>query len=466
MSSILGLPTEIYSIVLSYLEFNYLVKQLCLVDKKFFEIVFGQLHSIHINARLIPQKTKIEDIITFIKRFKIVDELLLENFKTLPVEKLEELLEICGESLKRFEFLKNNNIQQLSIEHCFGLKKLSLDSCRNLKSIKFPKNSLSLESVSFKNTLINDETLEKLMLNISPSYVENLDFFSTSIVNPIVQSSFENQTNLRKVDSIDFSYCFKIESITLKIKELKELKLQRLIKFDDGKISKILKQIEDSKLEKLNLFGCIQVKSPFDTPFPSIKTLDLSQTKISDQSLNLISSYFCKNLENLRLLCCSNIKNPNLSTSNLKKLEIVHCEALKSVKIHSPYLEELNLSGTLIDDPNLNDILKNYTDDSSKLSKLTLAQCSRLIKPFINSPNVKTIDLSSCQQIFTAHITDCNTLEELNLQSTQIDIENIKLIVNGGKNYSGCPNLKILDLKYCNNVEDLKLDEKIKIIFK
>ena len=84
----------------------------------------------------------------------------------------------------------------------------------------------------------------------------------------------------------------------------------------------------------------------------------------------------------------------------------------------------------------------------------------------MNSPNLKLIDLSSCQQIFTAHITDCKILEELNLQSTQIDVKNIDLIVNGGINYSGCPNLKTIDLKYCSNVENLELDKNIKIILK
>ena len=222
--------------------------------------------------------------------------------------------------------MKNNNIEKISIESCCGLKKISFDSCRNLKMIKFPKKNLTLENVCFKNTLINDETLKNLMLNINPSYVENLDFFSTSIEEPKIELSIENQIKLRKLNSLDLSYCFRIKSILLEIKELKELKLQRLIKFDDEKISNVLNQISESKLESLNLFGCIQVRSPFTAPFPTIKSLDLSQTKITDQSLNLISSYFCKNLENLRLLCCSHIKSPNLSTSNLKKLEIIHCE--------------------------------------------------------------------------------------------------------------------------------------------
>jgi hypothetical protein len=306
-----------------------------------------------------------------------VDELVLENFKNVEIEKVEEILKICGESLKKFEFLKNSNIEKISIEHCFGLKNLSFDSCRNLKKVEFPTKKLSLQDVSFKNTLIDDETLNNLIPHLNTTHISNLDLFSTKIGTVNIETLLENQTHFRKIDCLDLSYCFKIDSISLKVKELKELKLQRLIKFNDEKISGILEQIKNNHVESLNLFGCIQVKSPFNSPFPSIKCLDLGQTKITDESLSLISSYFCKNLEKLRLLSCSLLKNPNLSNSNLKSLEFFHCDALKSVKVSSPDLEDLVLSGTLIDDIALNEILKNYSHETSKLKNLSFSQCSR-----------------------------------------------------------------------------------------
>jgi hypothetical protein len=91
----------------------------------------------------------------------------------------------------------------------------------------------------------------------------------------------------------------------------------------------------------------------------------------------------------------------------------------------------------------------------------------RLIKPFINSPNLKKIDLSSCSQLNNPHITDCLVLEDLNFQSSPVEASSILNIVDGAKNFTGCPNLKNIDLKFCNNLENLKFNNKeIKIILK
>jgi hypothetical protein len=80
---------------------------------------------------------------------------------------------------------------------------------------------------------------------------------------------------------------------------------------------------------------------------------------------------------------------------------------------------------------------------------------------------LKKIDLSSCSQLSTPHITECLVLEELNFQSSLVEASTLLMIVDGAKNFTGCPNLKSIDLKFCNNLENLKFTNKdIKIILK
>jgi hypothetical protein len=85
-----NLPLEVYENVLKYLEFNYLVTQLCLVNKTFHKIVYYHLNTIILDG--YKNKINFKQVFDFIKRFRKIDGLYLNAIHDMGSEEFDLLI--------------------------------------------------------------------------------------------------------------------------------------------------------------------------------------------------------------------------------------------------------------------------------------------------------------------------------------------------------------------------------------
>ena len=188
-----------------------------------------------------------------------------------------------------------------------------------------------------------------------------------------------------------------------------------------------------------------------------MKTLDLSESKITDAALSALAND-CHKLQNLDLSCCSNISDTGVITLAQK------CSALKKLDLNSTGVTDAGVSAvakncTNIEDLDLSDTDNRITDVALRaiaqhlptLQLLHLGWCSGIsdsgvIELARNCHALKALDLSNT--LFTdasvsAIASNCPMLEDLNLTTDDASLLTDKSVIALARH---CPSLRVLNL--------------------
>ncbi|KAG6679492.1 hypothetical protein I3842_14G134000 [Carya illinoinensis] len=284
-----------------------------------------------------------------------------------------------------------------------------------------------------------------------------------------------NLTKAPKLEKIDFSECKKLSEVHPSIKVLKQLQELRMsctrikqlwtelmilpnLKELDLNYCENLIEISDlsgvPNLEKIDFSYCRSLCKVH----PSIEVLKrLQKLKMRGTRIKQLWKEWVvlPNLKKLDLMYCENlIEMPDLSGApNLEKIEFSYCESL--CKFHSSIkglkrLQKLGMSGTQIkqlwNELVISFSLYKYVFDN--LKELDLSCCENLIKiPNLSgAANLEKINFSLCESLckFHSSIKKLKRLQELRMSNTRIK--------QLWKEWVVLPNLKKLDLSYCENL--------------
>ncbi|XP_042959063.1 disease resistance protein TAO1-like isoform X8 [Carya illinoinensis] len=392
---------------------------------------------------------------------------VLPNLKELDLNSCENLIEIPDLS-------GAPNLEKINFSGCISLckqlwkglvvlpnlKELNLNFCENLIEIPYLSGAPNLEKIEFSDCRSLCKQLWKGLDNL-----KELDL--NSCENLIEISDLSEAPNL---EIIDFSYCRNLCKVHPSIKVLKQL--QELI-MSHTRIKQLWKGLVGlDNLKKLDLrFSKNLIEIPNLSGAPNIEEIDFSycrslckvhpSIKVLKQLQKLRMSgtrikqlwkglVVLPNLKELDLRFSKNlIKIPNLSGApNLEKIDFSGCRSLckfyPSIKVLQRQ-QELRMSGTRI-----KQLWKGLVG-LDNLKYLNLSGCKNLIEiPYLSgAPNLEIINFSDCRSLCKVHpsIKKLKRLEELNMSGTRI-----KQLWKGSM---VLPNLKVLDLSYCENLIEI-----------
>ena len=292
-------------------------------------------------------------------------------------------------------------INQLTVENCSELEKLSLtsryfdafhvDSCPKLSSLELIGHNIS------------DTTKRELDLSPFPKLSELKIYYLA-------------------LDQLHINNCFNLKKINIYNCQLEELDLSSC-----AANLEYLKVSGNDSLHILDLSRCVTLDS-IDVSGNSITQLDISNCKklrYLDCSDNKISKLDVGNFKELKHLYCDR--------NNLSELNVSKCKELKKLACGSNNLSEL--------DVRQNSKLYFIECSCNNLSELNVRHNSRLHFIDCGYNNLRSIDLSKNQEledfrcedspIKELDISHCPKLEHINIygsQITTIDISHLDKI--------------------------------------
>ncbi|XP_042959072.1 disease resistance protein Roq1-like isoform X17 [Carya illinoinensis] len=369
---------------------------------------------------------------------------VLPNLKQLYLNFCENLIEIPDLS-------GAPNIEEIDFSYCRSLCKVH-PSIKVLKQLQKLKMSCTRIKQLWKGLVV--------LPNLKQLYV---DFCENLIEIPDLSGA-------PNLEIIEFLYCRSLCKVHPSIKVLKQLQELRMSYTQIKQLWKGLVGLDNLKkldlrfsknlIEIPNLSGAPNIEE-IDFSYcrslckvhPSIKVLKqlqklrMSGTRIKQLWKGLV---VLPNLKELDLRFSKNlIKIPNLSGApNLEKIDFSGCRSLckfyPSIKVLQRQ-QELRMSGTRI-----KQLWKGLVG-LDNLKYLNLSGCKNLIEiPYLSgAPNLEIINFSDCRSLCKVHpsIKKLKRLEELNMSGTRI-----KQLWKGSM---VLPNLKVLDLSYCENLIEI-----------
>ncbi|XP_042959076.1 disease resistance protein TAO1-like isoform X21 [Carya illinoinensis] len=417
---------------------------------------------------------------------------VLPNLKELDLNSCENLIEIPDLS-------GAPNLEKINFSYCRSLckqlwkglvvlpnlKELDLNSCENLIEIPDLSEAPNLEKINFSGCRSlckvhpSIKVLKQLQeLRMSHTRIKQL--WKGLVVLPNLKQLYLNfcenlieipdLSGAPNIEEIDFSYCRSLCKVHPSIKVLKQL---QKLKMSCTRIKQLWKGLVVlPNLKQLYVDFCenlIEIPDLSGAPnleiieflycrslckvHPSIKVLKqlqelrMSYTQIKQLWKGLV---VLPNLKELDLRFSKNlIKIPNLSGApNLEKIDFSGCRSLckfyPSIKVLQRQ-QELRMSGTRI-----KQLWKGLVG-LDNLKYLNLSGCKNLIEiPYLSgAPNLEIINFSDCRSLCKVHpsIKKLKRLEELNMSGTRI-----KQLWKGSM---VLPNLKVLDLSYCENLIEI-----------
>ena len=163
-----------------------------------------------------------------------------------------------------------------------------------------------------------------------------------------------------------------------------------------------------------------------------ITEINLSWTKIDDESLKQILMQGGHNLIRLSLQGCENLQNPDFSyCPQLQKLDLWGCIKLQNPNFSNlSCLQTLYLTQTNINDAILDRILEQV---GQNLKILGLARCQNLQNPnFSNCSQLTVLILKDCLNLQDINLNYCTQLQELNPANCP-NLQNLEAIENWAK---------------------------------
>ncbi|CAH2242164.1 jg22877 [Pararge aegeria aegeria] len=358
------------------------------------------------------------DISSKINRFwnKIGD-----NIKVLTIQKCdihERGINYILQRCTNLEMLNIQNCKELFMSGCLLEHSESwlVNSFRNLKSLNLSENKYITDALFYRFVKAAPE-LEHLCLSLCP-----LQFHGGFIKKfyPKTDYIFQNPSECV------FTFYFVMQYIASRVRKIRRLEFSNTL--IDGAALKSLAEIEDLKLDSLQLSTCDQLTNAgiiaLTTHQQSLRELNIALcTRVTDQSLK----YICDNLINLECLNiqrCRAVSNLGVSElhklKKLKKLNIAQCELITKDGIEQGLCKEENLILEELDLNSLNLHQNCVIMISEKLPNLTylnLSFCFNAVTDtsvqviFKNQVHLKTLKITYCDKVSDAGLTGMGKVE-------------------------------------------------------
>ena len=271
-------------------------------------------------------------------------------------------------------------INQLTVENCSELEKLSLtsryfdafhvDSCPKLSSLELIGHNIS------------DTTKRELDLSPFPKLSE-LKIYHLAL------------------DQLHINNCFNLKKIEIDSCQLQELNLSSCANLEYLKVS------GNDSLHTLDLNNCVKLDS-IDVSRNSITQLNISNCKklrYLDCSGNEISKLDVTNFKELKHLYCDGNNLSELDISKCKKLEQLTCSCnnLSELNVrHNSRLHFINCGDNNLQSIDLskNQELEDFRCEDSPLKKLDISHCPKLEYINIYGSQITTIDISHLDKLY------------------------------------------------------------------
>jgi hypothetical protein len=174
---------------------------------------------------------------------------------------------------------------------------------------------------------------------------------------------------------------------------------------------------------------------------------------INDQTVESIMKLY-KKIQFLDMMCCENLKTPNISSTTLTDLDLsstkIETKHLVTILNNNPNLKFFKINCMELDEENTK-LLKHSNLTFLSISETNVTRDSfELI--FENFPKLNELDCSACE--INSFQFKSPILENLYLQYSNISNDSlVELLEN-------CPNLKILYLNQCTSISKENIKHK------
>ncbi|XP_023943348.2 F-box/LRR-repeat protein fbxl-1 [Bicyclus anynana] len=349
-----------------------------------------------------------------------------ENIKTLTIRKCD-----IHEKTMNYILQKCTNLEKLSIQSCKELfmsgclfekaEDWLIDSFKNLKSINLSENKYLTDALFYRIVKaapeLNDLCLSSCNLQFHVGFIRK--FY------PNTNNIFENPS-----ESVLTLY-FVMQFIASRAKKIRSLVFSNTL--FDGAALESLAQIEDLKLDSLELQSCDQLTNTGIMALTkyqqTLRELNIALcTRVTDLSLR----YICNNLVNLEYLNirrCRAVTNLGLSElhklNKLKRLNIAQCELISEEGIEYGICQKVNLILEELDLNSLNlhqNVAIMISEKLPNLRYLDLSYCFNAVtdmsiqKIFKNQVHLRTLKLTYCDRVSDAGFSGIGKLE-INIDS-------------------------------------------------
>ena len=431
-----------------------------------------------------------------------------------------ERLKINGHKLQILKADNNVNLKDLEIaELCPNLKELYLSECSKIQALE-DKDRQDLDFPQLEVLHIDKcDNLERLKINAPKLRVlqanndVKLKDFNISGHNSDLKEMYlsgchqiqaledkdRQDLNFPQLEILHIDKCDNLERLKINAPKLRVLQANNDVKLKDLNISE-----HDSDLKELYLSECHQIQAledrdSKDLNFPQLEVLhidkcdNLERLKINAPKLRVLQanndvklkdlniSEHDSDLKELYLSECHQIQaledkdSQDLNFPNLEVLHIDGCDNLERLKINAPKLRVLQANN----DVKLKDL--NISESFSELREMYLGRCQIQALEDRDSKDL------NFPQLEVLHIDKCDNLEILKINAPKLRVleasYNVKLKdLNISESFSdlkevylsGCyqiqalddkdsknlnfPNLEVLHIDGCDNLEILKID--------
>ena len=394
------------------------------------------------------------------------------NFQRLEVLHIDkcvnlERLKINAPKLQVLNASNGVKLKELNIfELCLNLKELYLSECHQIQALEDRDKDL------------NFPQLEVL-------HIDGCNNLARLKINAPKLRALKTNYNF-KLKEIHLSECYQIEAVedengdSLNFQQLEVLNIDRCNNLARLKINapklQVLKTNYNFKLKEIHLSECYQIEAVEDENgdnlnFPQLEVLyidecnNLERLKINASKLQILKANnnaklkdiniveSCSNLKKLYLSRCHQIEaveDENGDNLNFPQLEVLHideCNNLERLKINAPKLQILKANNNA----KLKDI--NIVESCSNLKKLYLSGCHQ-----IEAVDDEKGDNLNFPQLEVLHIDECNNLERLKINAPKLQIlkanNNAKL--KDINITESCSDLKELYLSGCHQIQALE----------
>ncbi|XP_053620397.1 F-box/LRR-repeat protein 14-like [Plodia interpunctella] len=370
--------------------------------------------------------------------------IMYQNYVFSEVEisnKLNEFWDSMGEYIASLT-LRNCDICEkifvYMMQKCPSLEELNIESCRELfmsgrllegKSEGLLTNNLDkLKSLSLAGNHYLTDALFSRFAVASPS-LESLNLSSCSLQFHlgIVKKFYPPNTDVFQNPSESvLTFYFILQFIQQQAKHIKHISFSKTL--IDGIALKSLSEIENLKLESLEVHSCDQLTNPgilaLTTHQTYLKVLDIGLcTRVTDMSL----VHICNNLINLEYLSiqrCRAVtdlgvtelsKLKKLRSLNISQCDLITKEGLKNGLCSEVNytIEELNIHSLNLDESGLIMISENMP----KLQSLDISYCFNAVTDttiqvlFKNQVLLHSLKMSHCDKVSDAGLTGMGKVE-------------------------------------------------------
>ena len=361
--------------------------------------------------------------------------------------------------------------QQLEVFH--------IARCNNLARLKINAPKLQVLKAN-NNDKLKELNISELCLNLKELYL--------SEYHQIQALEGENGNNLSfpQLEVLHIDKCENLKRLKINAPKLQVLKADNNAKLKELNISELCLNLKELYLSEYSQIQALENENGDNLNFPKLEVLhidkceNLKRLKINAPKLQVLKANNNAKLKDLNIYeLCLNLKELYLSgfrkiqaledkngnNLNFPKLEVLHidkCENLKRLKINAPKLQVLKANNNA----KLNDF--NIYELCLNLKELYLSEYHQI--QALEGENGNNLNFPKLEVL---HIDGCENLERLKIQAPKLQVlkvNNVKLkelhlseckiqaLEDNGSQDLNFPNLEVLNIEGCNNLERVKIN--------